>query len=144
MCIHIHTHTHTHIYTHTYIYINRVGRKVCSSSPYDVMENSNLSSEVAHSCLILCDPMDCSLPGSSIHGISRARVLEWVAISFSRGSSPPRDRTQVSHRRFSQPSIYGMVTICMTHGQHRMVDMSDDSVTRDGEILQQPRLTEKD
>ena len=43
-----------------------------------------------------CDPMDCSLPGSSVHGIFRARVLEWVAISFSRGSFQPRDRTQVS------------------------------------------------
>ena len=41
--------------------------------------------------------MDCSLPGSSIHGIFQARVLEWVAISFSRGSSQPRDQTQVSH-----------------------------------------------
>ena len=40
-------------------------------------------SEVAQSCLTLCDPMDCSLPGSSIHGISQARVLEWVAIAFS-------------------------------------------------------------
>ena len=44
----------------------------------------------------LCDPTDCSLPGSSLHGILQARVLEWVAISFSRGSSWPRDRTQVS------------------------------------------------
>ena len=39
-------------------------------------------SEVAQSCLTLCDPMDCSLPGSSVHGIFQARVLEWVAISF--------------------------------------------------------------
>ena len=53
-------------------------------------------SEVAQSCLTLCDPMDCSLPGSSVHGIFQARVLEWVAISFSRESSWPRDRTQVS------------------------------------------------
>ena len=48
--------------------------------------------------------MDCSLPGSSIHGILQARILGWVAISFSRGSSRPRDRTQVSHiagRRFT-------------------------------------------
>ena len=45
----------------------------------------------------LCDPVDCSLPGCSIHGILQARILEWVAISFSRGSSQPRDRTQVSH-----------------------------------------------
>ena len=53
-------------------------------------------SEVAQLCPTLCDPMDCSLPGSSIHGIFQARVLEWVAISFSRGSSQPRDRTWVS------------------------------------------------
>ena len=44
----------------------------------------------------LCDPMDCSPPGSSIHGILKARVLEWIAISFSRGSSWPRDPTRVS------------------------------------------------
>ena len=47
-------------------------------------------------CLTLCDSMDCNLPGSSVHGILRARILEWVAISFSRGSSPSRDRTHVS------------------------------------------------
>ena len=61
-------------------------------------------SEVAQSCPTLYDPMDCSIPGSSIHGIFQARVLEWVAISFSRGSSQPRDRTWVSHiagRRFT-------------------------------------------
>ena len=49
------------------------------------------------SSLTLCNPMDCSPPGSSVHGIFQTRVLEWVAISFSRGSSQPRDRTQVSH-----------------------------------------------
>ena len=53
-------------------------------------------SEVAQSCLILFDPMDCSLPGSSVRGIFQAIVLEWIAISFSRGSSQLRDRTQVS------------------------------------------------
>ena len=47
-------------------------------------------------CLILYNPMDYSLPGSSLHGISQARVLEWVGISFSRGSSWPSDWTQVS------------------------------------------------
>ena len=46
---------------------------------------------VAQSCPTLWDPMDCSPPGSSVHGISQARILEWVAISFSRGSSLPRD-----------------------------------------------------
>ena len=43
-----------------------------------------------------CDPMDCNPPGSSVHGISQARMLEWVAIPFSRGSSQPRDWTHVS------------------------------------------------
>ena len=59
--------------------------------------------EVAQSCLTLCNPVDCSLPGSSVHGILQARIVEWIAISFSRRSSPPRDRTQVSRiggRRF--------------------------------------------
>ena len=56
------------------------------------------------SCVWLCDPMDCNLPGSSVHGILQARLLEWVAISFSRGSSQPRDWTCVScisGRRFT-------------------------------------------
>ena len=52
---------------------------------------------VAQLCPILCDSMDCSLPCSSVHGIFQARILEWVAISFSSGSFQPRDRTQVSH-----------------------------------------------
>ena len=51
---------------------------------------------VTQSCLILSDPMDCSPPGSSVHGILQARILEWVAIPSSRGSSWPRDQTQVS------------------------------------------------
>ena len=54
-------------------------------------------SEVNQSCPTLCDPMDCSLPGSSVHGILQARILERVAISFSRSSSRSRDRTWVSH-----------------------------------------------
>ena len=53
-------------------------------------------SEVTQSRPTLCDPMDCSPPGSSIHGIFQAIVLEWIAISFSIGSSRPRDGTQVS------------------------------------------------
>ena len=50
----------------------------------------------AQQCLTLCDPMDCRLQGSSVHGIFQATILEWVAISFSRGTSWPRDRNQVS------------------------------------------------
>ena len=48
---------------------------------------------VAQLCLTFCDPMDCSLPGSSVHGILQARIVEWVAISFSKDSSWSRDRT---------------------------------------------------
>ena len=54
-------------------------------------------SEVTPSCPTLCDHVDCSLLGSSVHGILQARILEWTAISFSRGSSQPRDQTWVSH-----------------------------------------------
>ena len=50
---------------------------------------------VAQSCRTLWDPMDCSPPGIPVHGILQARMLEWVAISFSRGSSSPRDRTGI-------------------------------------------------
>ena len=67
-------------------------------------EYAESESEVAQSYPTLCHPMDCSLLGSSVHGIFQARILEWVAISFSTGSSQPRDRSQVSHivgRRFT-------------------------------------------
>ena len=51
---------------------------------------------ITQSCQTLCNSTNCSLPGSSVHGILQARILEWVAIPFSRGSSRPRDQTQVS------------------------------------------------
>ena len=56
-----------------------------------------LSAKLLQSCLTLCDPMDCSPPGSSVHGISQARILELVSISSSWGSSRPRGWTWVSH-----------------------------------------------
>ena len=52
---------------------------------------SAAAAKLLQSCLTLCDPVDCSPPGSSVHGILQARILEWVAISFSRISSRPRD-----------------------------------------------------
>ena len=52
--------------------------------------------ESLRSCLTLCDPMDCSLSGSSVHGILQAKVLEWVAMPSSRGSSRPRSQTHIS------------------------------------------------
>ena len=70
---------------------------IWSSSPTPIFISEQSESEVTWSCLTLCHAMDCSLPGSSVHGILQARVLEWVAIAFSRGSSRPKDRTWVSH-----------------------------------------------
>ena len=61
-----------------------------------LMYGCEKESEVAQSCPTLCDLMDCSLPGSSVHEIFQARIMEGIAISFSRGSSQPRDRTPVS------------------------------------------------
>ena len=52
--------------------------------------------KLLQSCPTLCDPIDCSLPGSSVHGILQARILQWVAMPSSRGFSRPRDRTHVS------------------------------------------------
>ena len=62
---------------------------------------------VTQSCRTLCDPVHCSPPGSPVHGILQARILEWVAIPFSRGSSRPKDWTLVSHiaGRFFEPGI---------------------------------------
>ena len=67
---------------------------------YTNMHTSYYESVSCWSCSTLwtwtCDPMDCSLPGSSVHSLLQARILEWLAIPFSRGSSQPRDQTWVS------------------------------------------------
>ena len=70
----------------------------CSSNTCWIKGASNtwMCVLVPHLCLTLRNPMDYSSPDSSLHGILQARILEWVAISFSRGFSQPRDRTQVS------------------------------------------------
>ena len=76
----------------------------CTHLEYVLYIESMKWSEVSQSCLTLCHPMDYSLLGSSVHGIFQARVLEWIAMSFSRGPSRPRNRTQVSRiagRRFT-------------------------------------------
>ena len=63
-------------------------------------------SEVAQSCLTLSDPMDCSLPGLSIHGIFQARVLEWAAIAFGNILTPLQNKRTVWHKLPSE-SIWG-------------------------------------
>ena len=75
------------------IIIPYLGRLICTPKECEV---SSGTVKVAQLCLPLCDPVDCSLPGSSVRGILQARMLEWVAFPFSRGSSLPRDRSQVS------------------------------------------------
>ena len=76
---------------------------------------------VAQSCPTLCDPMDCSSPGSPVHGISQARILEWVAMPSSRGSSQPRGRTQVS------PIAGSFFTIWATREAYICIYTSGDS-----------------
>ena len=112
---HKQTNKKTYIYIYIYIYIYkektdslREGHLLCGFS-----SRTGLPASLAHTlshqtqfnpfkeqqcsdaqlCLTLCDPMDCSPPGSSVHGILQARILEWVAISFSRGSAQPKDWT---------------------------------------------------
>ena len=69
----------------------------CPGKLSKFQEHGTLPWVPAQSCPTLCDPMDCSLPGSFVHGISQARILESIAISFSRGSSRPRAQTNISY-----------------------------------------------
>ena len=62
-----------------------------------IRSHSSLCAKSLQLCPTLCDPMDCSLPGASVHGILQARILEWVAMPFSRESSWPGDQTCVSY-----------------------------------------------
>jgi len=113
MYIYIQTHvySHTHTYTHTdqrHSLIQKHSVNTYSTSiifhlfwyvcmcVYIYMCVCVCVLKVTQSCLTLCNPMDYSPPGSSVHGILQARILEWVAIPFSRGSSWCRDQTQVS------------------------------------------------
>ena len=96
-------------YSVLHLKVSMVG--ALSSLP--ILENE---SEVALSCPTLCNPMDCSLRVSSIHGNFQAWVLEWVAFSFSRGSSPPRDWAQVSST--ANRHFYCLSSWCLPHGGH--------------------------
>ena len=79
---------------------------------FKVIYESESESEVAQSCLTLCDILDCSLSGSSIHGIFQARVLQWIAISFSRGSS----RTQELNPglQYCRQMLYHLSHLCIS------------------------------
>ena len=116
----LHFHFHSHPYMNTgktialtrqslvskvmSLLLNMLSRLAITFLPRSKVKVKESESEVAQLCWTLCNPPDCSPPGFSVHRILQARILEWVAISFSRGSSQPRDRTQVSciaGRRFN-------------------------------------------
>ena len=99
---------------------------------------------VAQLCPTLCDPIDCSPPGSSVHGISQARILEWVVIPSSKGSSQPRDRTHYYHtgrqilyhwatRETLRVTVLHLKGIPSLHAMHehlsKLPDASDEAVT---------------
>ena len=111
---------------------------------------------VTQSCLTLCNPMNCSPPGSSVCGILQARILEWVAIPFFSGSSQPRDRTLVSciAGRFFTVSVTSSVQFssvalscpilcdpmnCSTPGlpvYHHLLEFTQTHVHRVGDAIQ--------
>ena len=98
-------------------------------------EGSCICARSLESCPTLCDPTDCSPPGSAVRRISQARILEWVAISFSRGSSQPRDQTQVSH------IAGGFFTVWATREAQRRVGVhlnSESSSWRDSCLYVHP------
>ena len=76
--------------------------QICKASPNKTSLIHRMNLEGVHAkslqlCLTLSDPVDCSPPGSSVHGILQARLLEWIAMPSSRGSSQPKDQTHVSY-----------------------------------------------
>ena len=85
-----------------------------------------LCAKSLQSCSTLCDPMDCSPPESSVHGILQARILEWVVISSSRGSSWPRDWTLVSCLLFWQAGSSPLPPSLMSFKLHRWENSTVD------------------
>ena len=108
--------------------------------------------ELLRSVQLFCNSIDCSLPGSSVHRIFQARILEWVAVSFSRGSSQPRDRTLVSHVScIGRWDLYHCVTwealyysiiseFQVREGQKMLADWSS-STEHSGSLAQWPVLS---
>ena len=91
VCVCVYGYTHTHTYMFSFNNYCQTFQSVCAS----LCSYHRLCGGSAQSCLTLCHPMDCGPPSSSVHGILQPRILEWVAISFSRASSQPRDQTRI-------------------------------------------------
>ena len=101
ICIYIHIHAYTYtyilcIYNNITLLIKRTTHLLKSASSL-VELITYIHMFVTRLCPALWDLMDCYLPGSSVHGVLQARILEWVVILSSRGSSQYRDQTQVSY-----------------------------------------------
>ena len=94
----------------------------------NTLSNVVRESEIAQSCPTLCDPMACSLPGSSILGIFQARILEWVAIFFSSRSSQPRDWTRIVGRGFTVWATKEVNSNVVTWRQVRLLNNNLDNV----------------
>ena len=91
---------------------------------------------VAKLCLTLCNAMGYSLPGSSVHGAFQARIMVWAAISFSRGSSPPRDQTWVSSYCCSaNKSVHLGLAIGRLNGKCSLIDSGNGSASCQGRML---------
>ena len=96
-----------HLFFSTFQFLICIMGIVMPSASYGCQEDSTVyvcvCAQLLQSCRTVCNPMDCSPPdsasppGSSVHGILQARTREWVAMSSSRGTSQPRDQTQISH-----------------------------------------------
>ena len=100
-------------YKYTYMYKYTYISSLLSLNlplPHPTLLHANVCTKLFQSCLTLCDPMDCSLPGSSVHGILQARVLELVTISSSRASSQRRDGISLSYN----PALAGWLLTTST------------------------------
>ena len=96
---------------------------------------------VAQSCLTLCNPMDCSPPDSSAHGILQARILEWVAVPSSRWSSPPKDRTCISNVTCTgRQVLYAAGTYVVVQWLRLCAPKAGDAGSISGQGNQIPRL----
>ena len=108
---------------------NIIPREELAQSSYKVWKIYNLPVYVlvAQSCLIPCDHMDCNSPSSSIHGIIQARILEWVTMSISRGSSQPKDWIQVSLIAGGFFTIWGTKEVCNQAACAEILSLTSDS-----------------
>ena len=97
----------------SYKYVIELGLQQCYEIVVFWMHSSSLRVMLPQSCLILCDPMDCSPPGSSVHGTLQTRILEWVAMLSSRGSSWPSNKL----RSLKSPALVGGLFILAPPGK---------------------------